>query len=35
MDTYKVLIWNPEIKRPLGRTRKWWEGNSKINHKLG
>jgi len=29
---YGVLVEKPEGKRPLGRTRRRWEDNIKINH---
>ena len=28
---YRVLVWNPERKRPLGRPRHRWENNIKMN----
>jgi hypothetical protein len=28
---YKVLVWRPEGKRPLGRPRSRWEGNIKMD----
>jgi hypothetical protein len=28
---YRVLVRNPEGKRPLGRPRRSWEDNNKIN----
>jgi hypothetical protein len=28
---YKVLVWRPEGKRPLGRPRHRWEDNIKID----
>jgi hypothetical protein len=28
---YRVLVWKPERKRPLGRTRRRWEDNIKID----
>jgi hypothetical protein len=28
---YRVLVGRPEGKRPLGRPRRGWEGNFKIN----
>jgi hypothetical protein len=28
---YRVLIWRPEGKRPLGRPRRRWEDNIKMN----
>jgi hypothetical protein len=28
---YRVLVGKPEGKRPLGRPRRTWEGNIKIN----
>jgi len=29
--TYRVLVGKPEGKRPLGRPRRGWEDNFKIN----
>jgi hypothetical protein len=26
-NVYKILIGKPKGKRPLGRPRRWWEGN--------
>jgi hypothetical protein len=26
-DAYRVLVWRPEGKRPLGRRRRRWEDN--------
>ena len=31
MALYRVLVGNPEGKKPLGRPRRRWEGNSKID----
>ena len=28
---YKVLVWKPEGKTPLGRTRRRWEDNIKMD----
>jgi len=28
---YRVLMWNPEGKRPLGRPRRRWEDNIKMD----
>jgi hypothetical protein len=28
---YKVLVERPEVKRPLGRPRRRWEDNIKLN----
>jgi hypothetical protein len=28
---YRVLVWRPELKRPLGRPRRRWEDNIKID----
>jgi len=28
---YKVLVWRPERKRPLGRPRRRWDGNIKMD----
>jgi hypothetical protein len=28
--TYRILVGNPEGKRPLGRTRRRWVGNIKM-----
>jgi hypothetical protein len=30
-DVYKVLVVNPEGKRPLGRPRRRWEDNIKMD----
>jgi len=30
-DVYRVLVGKPEGKRPLGRPRRRWEDNIKIN----
>jgi hypothetical protein len=27
---YKILVWRPESKRPLGRSRRRWEDNIKL-----
>jgi hypothetical protein len=27
---YRVLVWKPERKRPLGRPRRRWEDNIKV-----
>jgi hypothetical protein len=27
---YRVLVWKPEGRRPLGRPRRRWENNIKI-----
>ena len=33
---YRVLVGKPGRKRPLGRTRRRWEGNIKLDlHKVG
>ena len=29
--TYRVLVWKPEGKRPLGRPRRRWENNIKMD----
>jgi hypothetical protein len=29
-NSYKILVRKPEGKRPLGRSRKRWEANTKI-----
>jgi hypothetical protein len=31
LDVYRVLVRKPEGKRPLGRPRRRWENNIKIN----
>ena len=31
MYIYRVLVWKPEVKRPLGRPRRGWENDIKIN----
>jgi hypothetical protein len=28
---YRVLVWRPEDRRPLGRSRRRWEDNIKMN----
>jgi hypothetical protein len=28
---YRVLVGKPEGKRPLGRPRRWWEDNIKMD----
>ena len=28
---YRVLVWKPEVKRPLGRTRRRWEDIIKMD----
>ena len=28
---YRVLVWKPEGKRPLGRPRRRWEDNIKMD----
>jgi hypothetical protein len=30
-DLYKILVWKPEGKRPLGRPRCKWEENIKMD----
>jgi hypothetical protein len=30
-DVYRVLVGKPERKRPLGRPRRRWEGNIKMD----
>jgi hypothetical protein len=30
-DIYRVLVGRPESKRPLGRPRRRWEGNIKMD----
>jgi len=30
-DVHRVLVTKPEGKRPLGRPRRRWEGNIKMN----
>jgi len=30
-EVYRVLVGKPEGKRPLGRTRRRWENNIKMN----
>jgi hypothetical protein len=30
-NVYKLLVGNPEGKRPLGRPRRWWVDNIKID----
>jgi len=28
---FRVLVWKPEVKRPLGRPRREWENKIKMN----
>ena len=30
---YRILVWKPERKRPLGRLRRRWEDNIKMEPK--
>jgi hypothetical protein len=30
-SVYRVLVWRPEGKRPLGRPRRRWEDNIKLD----
>jgi hypothetical protein len=30
-DVYRVLVWKPEGKRPLGRPRRRWDDNIKMD----
>jgi hypothetical protein len=30
-SVYRVLVWRPEGKRPLGRPRQRWEDNIKVD----
>jgi hypothetical protein len=30
-NAYMLLVGKPEGKRPLGRTRRWWVNNIKMN----
>jgi hypothetical protein len=30
-NAYRMLVRKPEGKRPLGKPRRWWMGNIKIN----
>ena len=30
-DLYRVLVGKPEVKRPLGRPRRRWEDNIKVD----
>jgi hypothetical protein len=32
---YRLLVWKPEGKRPLGRTKRRWEDNIKMNRQEG
>jgi hypothetical protein len=29
---YRILVGKPEVKRPLGRLRRRWEDNVKMDH---
>jgi hypothetical protein len=30
-NAYRVLVGKPEGKRPLGRPRRWWEDNIRVD----
>jgi hypothetical protein len=30
-NTYRILVGNPEGKRPVGSTKRMWEDNIKMN----
>jgi hypothetical protein len=30
-NSYRILVGKPEGKRPLGRSRRWWEDNIKMD----
>jgi hypothetical protein len=30
-DVYRIMLWRPQGKRPLGRPRREWEDNIKID----
>jgi hypothetical protein len=30
-NAYRILVWKPEWMRPLGRPRRKWEGNIKMD----
>jgi hypothetical protein len=30
---YYILVWRPEGRRPLGRSRRRWEDNIMVNHR--
>jgi hypothetical protein len=30
-DVYRVLVGKPEVKRPLGRRRRRWDDNIKVD----
>jgi hypothetical protein len=32
-NAYMILVGIPEGKRPLGRPRRWWVGNIKMDHR--
>jgi hypothetical protein len=35
-SVYGILVWSPEGKRPLGRSRRRWEDNIKMDlRKMG
>jgi hypothetical protein len=34
-DVHRVLVGKPEGKRPLGRRRRRWEDNIKMDHQEG
>jgi hypothetical protein len=33
MNAYRILVRKPEGKRPLGRPRRRWVGNNKMDHR--
>jgi hypothetical protein len=35
INAYRILVGNPEGKRPLGRHRHTWEDNSKVDLRMG
>jgi hypothetical protein len=32
-NAYRILVENPEGKKPLGRPRRRWVGNTKMDHR--
>jgi hypothetical protein len=34
-NKYEILVGNPEGKKPLGRPRRRWEDNIKMDHRGG
>jgi hypothetical protein len=33
MNAYSIFAGKPEGKRPLGRAKRWWVSNNKMDHR--